>query len=486
MGTTTARECHLFASHPTQLRTVRLNFSDAARLRLPARVRPDALAAPVADLKLAEARKATEQTHMARDQAPAQVAANVAALMRNPQRSAARPVAAVPVPEPSNSTAHEAPQSSVDDHCAAIRELFDVPNPESSKAYDILRKADVTVLSDALKWKVDNILQGCKANAYGVVEYEHFEKLMLHRLTKNFSGDTVAFAAKMRSNAVAAKAKIHPNQVQEAVVEASCTKDTTNEGAAPEEMSAVDRALALAFATMETDDTAEASAAAEVVEVVAQPTKQPAVVHDSESEPMFGYRCQKCRIVLFKSTDVDETGRFGEASEMKHINNKCWNKGNKATMDDSVKLTSLFISEAVATKLGGDEMFAGPDSGKLYCPGCQAKLGSFKWSGEQDNRGHFHSPSFNIPKSKVDRMPWVAGPAALNALSVDDDADKVRLTELYSVHAPANVAKIDAILAKRPTRANRDKMWLDLEKKYPAFFLNSKSKDARLLLNYTL
>eukprot|EP00656_Telonema_subtile_P046716 TRINITY_DN53267_c0_g1_i1.p1 TRINITY_DN53267_c0_g1~~TRINITY_DN53267_c0_g1_i1.p1 ORF type:complete len:146 (-),score=33.98 TRINITY_DN53267_c0_g1_i1:119-556(-) len=124
---------------------------------------------------------------------------------------------------------------------------------------------------------------------------------------------------------------------------------------------------------------------------------------DVYKRQLFEYRCPKCRKALFYSTDVDESGTYAEASEMKRISGKCWNKGNKEVLDDNCKLSSYFISEAVASKLG-NEVFEGTDSGKLYCPHCQCKLGSFKWSGEQDNRGHFRCPSFNIPKSRVDRM----------------------------------------------------------------------------------
>ena len=59
--------------------------------------------------------------------------------------------------------------------------------------------------------------------------------------------------------------------------------------------------------------------------------------------------------------------------------------------------------------------------------------------------------------------------AALPA--VNDAADKARLTALYS-SLDMKIPKIDSILAKRSTQADRDKMWQALEKQYPAFFQN--------------
>ena len=63
-------------------------------------------------------------------------------------------------------------------------------------------------------------------------------------------------------------------------------------------------------------------------------------------------------------------------------------------------------------------------------------------------------------------------PEAAAALpAVDDVADKARLTALYS-SLDVKMPKIDSILAKRSTQADRDKLWQALEKQYPAFFQN--------------
>ena len=125
--------------------------------------------------------------------------------------------------------------------------------------------------------------------------------------------------------------------------------------------------------------------------------------HDAASHV---YRCPKCRFSLFDSEDVAGDGAYGEASGQKSISGKNWNKGGMPSLDEDVVISSIFLAAETAEQLlDPAEAMANVDSGKLYCPKCKHKVGHYKWSGEQDNRGHFHCPSFNIPRSKVDMMP---------------------------------------------------------------------------------
>lgn len=41
-------------------------------------------------------------------------------------------------------------------------------------------------------------------------------------------------------------------------------------------------------------------------------------------------------------------------------------------------------------------------NGKIHCPKCDAKLGSFDWSGSMCSCGAWITPAFHIVKSKVD------------------------------------------------------------------------------------
>ena len=40
--------------------------------------------------------------------------------------------------------------------------------------------------------------------------------------------------------------------------------------------------------------------------------------------------------------------------------------------------------------------------GKIMCPKCGTRVGSWKWAGIQCSCGIWHSPGFQVPKSKVD------------------------------------------------------------------------------------
>lgn len=44
----------------------------------------------------------------------------------------------------------------------------------------------------------------------------------------------------------------------------------------------------------------------------------------------------------------------------------------------------------------------GAVQGKLYCPSCQARLGSFNWSGSQASSGRWVVPAFQLHLSKLD------------------------------------------------------------------------------------
>ena len=260
----------------------------------------------------------------------------------------------------------------MEDVRTGVRTLFDVPNPSNE---GLIKRADLTIICEALGWKVEAIAKACKANKYGVVEYEDWEALMLSRCEANFAGRPEGFIKKLKNQAAKVRAKM-------------------------KEMKKLDEPPSGEIAGLNIEDNATESEGTMMVEEPLPPAPPPSYV----------YRCQKCRTPLFTSNDVDHSGDYAEASEEKRIHGKCWNKGQVAVLAESHEaVTSIFLPQEVAAKLG-NETNSGADTGKLYCPNikCNNKIGSFRWSGEQDNKGHFHCPSFNVPKSKVDMMPTTA------------------------------------------------------------------------------
>ena len=47
----------------------------------------------------------------------------------------------------------------------------------------------------------------------------------------------------------------------------------------------------------------------------------------------------------------------------------------------------------------------GSVSGKLSCPKCQGRLGSFNWAGEQCSCGAWVNPAFQVHLARVDVLP---------------------------------------------------------------------------------
>ena len=61
--------------------------------------------------------------------------------------------------------------------------------------------------------------------------------------------------------------------------------------------------------------------------------------------------------------------------------------------------TSYFV-EPSQEWMGG----VSAQEGKLVCPKCSTRIGSWKWGGIQCSCGVWHTPGFQIPKSRVDEI----------------------------------------------------------------------------------
>ncbi|KAH9253222.1 hypothetical protein BASA81_008904 [Batrachochytrium salamandrivorans] len=89
------------------------------------------------------------------------------------------------------------------------------------------------------------------------------------------------------------------------------------------------------------------------------------------------YCCRKCREVLFAESAL---------SPVKHENSVQF-PGSPNTC------TSFFLDEP--------EPYM-KEEGKLCCPKCETRFGSFSWSGTQCSCGFWCVPAIQIPKSRVD------------------------------------------------------------------------------------
>ncbi|KAK9917815.1 hypothetical protein WJX75_008567 [Coccomyxa subellipsoidea] len=98
------------------------------------------------------------------------------------------------------------------------------------------------------------------------------------------------------------------------------------------------------------------------------------------------YRCRKCRRLLATeknsirlTTGAEDSGGGAEASE-------------------DEQEASLFVEPMQWMT----ELSSGEVSGKLYCPHCKGRLGSYSWSGIQSSKRTWITPGFQLHLSRLD------------------------------------------------------------------------------------
>ncbi|KAL4420279.1 hypothetical protein ABPG77_005619 [Micractinium sp. CCAP 211/92] len=130
------------------------------------------------------------------------------------------------------------------------------------------------------------------------------------------------------------------------------------------------------------------------------------------------YRCRKCRCLVATAHNVVETEQGPGAAAFS------WRKRDKqqrlavdAGGGGGGEEGSLFVEPLRWMGEGGgaDSVVAGAVQGKLYCPKCQARLGSFNWAGTQSSSGAWVTPAFQLHLSKLDAIES-GPPAALAAI----------------------------------------------------------------------
>ncbi|XP_071111624.1 dual specificity protein phosphatase 12-like [Haliotis cracherodii] len=122
---------------------------------------------------------------------------------------------------------------------------------------------------------------------------------------------------------------------------------------------------------------------------------------DSPGQDDVVYKCRKCRTSLFRKS-VLLSHAIGEGESAFDWRGK--QSANQRTDEDKAKSEmickkSLFI-EPVKWMAGTVENI----EGKLFCPKCSSKIGSFIWYGERCPCGSWVAPAFHIQNSKVDEV----------------------------------------------------------------------------------
>lgn len=102
--------------------------------------------------------------------------------------------------------------------------------------------------------------------------------------------------------------------------------------------------------------------------------------------PSSTFRCKQCRNTLFSTEDIE--GHQVALHQLRYA---------RGAQTGRSRCTSHFLEQPQSWM-----DLTGATSGKLYCPHCSSKIGSFDWSGSQCSCGTWVSPSIQILHSKVD------------------------------------------------------------------------------------
>lgn len=114
------------------------------------------------------------------------------------------------------------------------------------------------------------------------------------------------------------------------------------------------------------------------------------------------YKCRKCRIFLFHSGAITQhnIGSGDAAFDWRSKIPANQRPVGGATSQEEACLRSLFVSPLVWMKGKINSIV-----GKLHCPKCDAKIGSYVWYGEKCPCGAWVAPAFHIDAGKVDKIP---------------------------------------------------------------------------------
>ncbi|XP_077986229.1 dual specificity protein phosphatase 12-like [Glandiceps talaboti] len=127
--------------------------------------------------------------------------------------------------------------------------------------------------------------------------------------------------------------------------------------------------------------------------------KDPVQQSDGDTSQVV-YKCKMCRRAVFRGSSVIKH-KTGCGPRMFKF------KSGKSRTPVEITCTSLFIEPVTWM----EPVLAGYLAGKLFCPKCNARLGSFNWGGDQCSCAAWVTPSFQIHRSKVDetrRLPSVS------------------------------------------------------------------------------
>jgi len=110
------------------------------------------------------------------------------------------------------------------------------------------------------------------------------------------------------------------------------------------------------------------------------------------------YKCRKCRKILFYQNDLDKHSQEFETPESQYSDEPIQFRGKKTSKKKTkLECTSYFLKDRIPAL--GD--FSEAD-GKIICPKCKCRLGTYNWAGAQCSCGQWITPAIQLTKCKVD------------------------------------------------------------------------------------
>lgn len=137
----------------------------------------------------------------------------------------------------------------------------------------------------------------------------------------------------------------------------------------------------------------------------------PAIPRTQQHDKVF-YTCGKCSRTLFYRSQVLHEGTSGSSaggvgvSEVK----ASWGQIQNTYKGIGGKCSSVFTAEAP----DWTQDVAGND-GRISCPNCKARVGSFSWSGAPCSCGRWITPAFQFQLSRIDPKGIVTLPISPSA-----------------------------------------------------------------------
>lgn len=157
-----------------------------------------------------------------------------------------------------------------------------------------------------------------------------------------------------------------------------------------------------------------------------------AIPSESAAQGML-YRCRKCRRLLATQSNVVPVTE-GPGSVAFKYRKRAKGGGGQGEDQGSLWVTPMQWMQ---------ELSNGETQGKLYCPSCKARLGSYNWAGSQSESGAWVTPAFQLHHSKIDAMsPQTAAPLNIRQPLLGAAASSAARTSMPSIANPKYVSDV--------------------------------------------